>query len=92
MPDSADFKSLAERCFELADNVQAPDDRTVLLDMGQAWLDLATEEEEVTKLVREADVAFEIRTSNTARGAPLWAMDLSAPPSDWESAPSPRAA
>lgn len=92
MPDSADFKSLAEQCFELAGDAQAPDDRTVLLKMGQAWLDLATEEEQVTKLVLEADVAFEIRVSSAARGAPLWAMDLSVAPPDWDSSPSSRAA
>jgi len=92
MPDRADFSSLAAQCFQLADNAQAADDRTVLLNMAQAWLDLATEEERVTKLVREADVAFEIRVSDAVRGAPLWAMDLSAPQSNWDPAPSTRAA
>jgi hypothetical protein len=44
--------------------------------MAQAWLDLAKEEEQITKLVREADTAFEIRAPDVTPGAPLWAMDL----------------
>jgi hypothetical protein len=74
-----DFLSLAAQTFQLADKTATPEDRTTLLNMAQAWLDLAIEEEQITKVVREADVAFEIRASDATRGAPLWAMDLSAP-------------
>jgi hypothetical protein len=66
----------------MADHAAVPDDRTTLLKMAQAWLDLAIEEEQITKVVREADLAFEIRASDAARGAPLWAMDFSAPPTN----------
>jgi hypothetical protein len=79
MSGAADFLSLAAQCFAMADHAAVPDDRTTLLKMAQAWLDLAIEEEQITKVVREADLAFEIRASNAARGAPLWAMDFSAP-------------
>jgi hypothetical protein len=92
MSDPADFLSLAAQCFQLVDDTRAPNDRTVLMNMAQAWLSLAIEEEQVTKLVREADVAFEIRTSDATRGAPLWAMDLSAPEPNWDAAPSNGAA
>jgi hypothetical protein len=74
-----DFLSLAAQTFQLADHAATPEDRTTLLTMAQAWLDLAIEEEQITKVVREADVAFEIRASDATRGAPLWAMDLSTP-------------
>jgi hypothetical protein len=92
MSDPADFLSLAAQCFQLVDDTRAPNDRTVLMNMAQAWLSLAIEEEQVTKLVREADVAFEIRASDATRGAPLWAMDLSAPQPNWDAAPSNGAA
>jgi hypothetical protein len=92
MSDPADFLSLAAQCFQLVDETRAPDDRTILMNMAQAWLNLAIEEEQVTKLVREADVAFEIRAADATRGAPLWAMDLSAPHSNWDAAPSTGAA
>jgi hypothetical protein len=78
--EKTDFLSLAAQCFQLADNAPTPSDRTTLLTMAQAWLDLAIEEEQISKVIREADVSFEVRTSDTMRGAPLWAMDLSAPP------------
>ena len=76
MADPAEFLSLAAQCFQLADHVEGPEQRRSLLTMAQAWLDLAVEEEQITKLVREADSGFEIRASDIARGAPLWAMDL----------------
>jgi hypothetical protein len=82
MSDPADFLSLAAQCFQMADHAKVPEDRTTLLNMAQAWLDLAIEEEQITKVVREADVAFEIRASDAARGAPLWAMDFSTPRSN----------
>jgi hypothetical protein len=78
----SDFFSLAAQCFQMADHAAAPDDRTTLLKMAQAWLDLAIEEQQITKVVREADVAFEIRASDTAKGAPLWAKDFSALPTN----------
>jgi hypothetical protein len=81
MSEPSEFLSLAAQCFQLADNTSSQQDRTTLLSMAQAWLNLAVEEEQITKVVREADVAFEIRASDAARGAPLWAMDLSAPQS-----------
>jgi hypothetical protein len=92
MSDPADFLSLAAQCFQLVDDTQALDDRKVLMNMAHAWLNLAIEQEQVTKLVREADVAFEIRASDATRGAPLWAMDLSVPQSNWDAAPSTGAA
>jgi hypothetical protein len=73
---SAEFLSLAAQCFQFADNAGNAEYRASLLKMAQAWLDLAAEEEQITKLVREADTAFEIRASDVAQGAPLWAMDL----------------
>jgi hypothetical protein len=87
MSDPADFLSLAAQCFQLVDDTRGLEDRIVLMNMAQAWLNLAMEQEQVTKLVREADVAFEIRASDGTRGAPLWAMDLSAPQSNWDAAP-----
>jgi hypothetical protein len=79
MSEPSEFLSLAAQCFQLADKTATPQDRTTLLSMAQAWHELAVEEEQITKIVREADVAFEIRASDAARGAPLWAMDLSTP-------------
>ena len=39
--EKTDFLSLAAQCFQLADNASTPSDRTTLLTMAQAWLDLA---------------------------------------------------
>jgi hypothetical protein len=78
-PEPASFLSLAAQCFKMADAAKVPDDRAMLLAMAQAWLDLAVEEEQVSKVVREADISFEIRASSVSRGAPAWAMDLSTP-------------
>jgi hypothetical protein len=44
--------------------------------MAQVWLDLAAEADQLTKLVLEADTAFEVRAPEIARTAPLWATDL----------------
>src|SRR5271165_1363464 len=63
MSDPAEFLSLAHQCFQFADHAESPEQRTSLLTMAQAWLDLAAEEEYITKLVREADMAFEIRAA-----------------------------
>ena len=76
MSDPAEFLSLAAQCFQFADHAESPEQRTSLLSMAQTWLELALEEERITKLVREADVAFEIRAADVLQGAPLWAMDL----------------
>ena len=75
MSDAAEFLSHASQCFQLADNVESPEQRMSLLHMAKAWLDLAVEEEHLTKLVREADTAFAIRIPDVLPGAPSWAMD-----------------
>jgi hypothetical protein len=69
------FRSLAAQCSQLAENV-SPEHRVSLQNMARAWLHLAEEEDEISKLVHEADTAFEIRASDVVQGAPLWAMDL----------------
>jgi hypothetical protein len=80
MSDPGEFLSFAAQCFQLADHAESATQRTSLLSMAQAWLSLAVEEEQITKMVREADAAFEIRASNVVRGAPAWAMDLAQTP------------
>jgi hypothetical protein len=76
MSELAAFRSLSAQCRQLADNVGSPEHRASLLNMAQAWHDLADEEERITNLVRDADTAFEIRASDVVQGAPMWAMDL----------------
>jgi hypothetical protein len=72
----AEFLSLANQCFQIANAVGTLEQRSSLLTMAQVWLDLAAEAERLTKLVQEADTAFEIRAPEIAKVAPLWATDL----------------
>jgi hypothetical protein len=75
MSDAAEFLSHAAQCFQLADKAENAEQRMSLLKMAQAWHELAVEEDQITKLVHEADTAFEIRASDVVRGAPSWATD-----------------
>jgi len=72
----AEFLKLAKQCFQIADALGTLEQRSSLLTMAQVWLDLAAEAEQLTKLVQEADTAFEVRASEIVRAAPLWATDL----------------
>jgi hypothetical protein len=58
MPVPANFREFADQCVRLAENARGSDDKIVLLRMAHAWRDLATEEERLEQLIREADEAF----------------------------------
>ena len=76
MPTATDFRNFAQTCTQIANNIGAPASKAALLTMAQVWLDLAAEADQLTKLVQEADTAFEVRAPEIARTAPLWATDL----------------
>ena len=48
---SLDFQKFAEQCLRLADRVQSVEDKSVLLDMAQAWIWLADQGAEVIRLI-----------------------------------------
>ena len=48
---SLDFQKFAEQCLRLADQVQSVEDKSVLLDMAQAWIRLADQGAEVIRLI-----------------------------------------
>jgi hypothetical protein len=58
MPVPAHFREFADQCVRLAQDAKNSDEKVILLRMAHAWRDLATEEERLEQLIREADEAF----------------------------------
>jgi hypothetical protein len=51
--EPTDFRKFAEDCIRLADQVQSVEDKSVLLSMAQAWIQLADQEHKIYRLIDE---------------------------------------
>jgi hypothetical protein len=53
------FRVFAEACVQMAKEATAADHRRRLMDMAEAWRQLADEAERFERLVRDVDQAFD---------------------------------
>jgi hypothetical protein len=52
----AEFKRLAEECVKLAQQVEAPETKLLMIDMAQAWLKLAENTEKIQAIESDNSV------------------------------------
>jgi hypothetical protein len=67
MPTAADFRNFAQTCAQIANKIEALDNKAALLTMAEKWTGLAEEADRTRRLVRDADAALDGSNPETGK-------------------------